>query len=146
MKSVYRQFTDQIAADASRSASKPLHLSPFSWLTGEWIWLGQPVYFANTPYGLSLNADPFLIHNAEADMWVLALADPDAFGILLGLGMRNGEALFTGDVTIAGKAVRLRQTWRHRQEYTVEIENERYSDGQWQRWDRGILERVNPPN
>lgn len=146
MKSVYRQFTDKIAADASRSVSTLPHPSAFAWLIGEWIWLGDAVHFAGAPYGISLNADPFLIYNAEAQMWILALADPDAFGILLGLGKRNGEARFTGDVTIAGEAVRLRQTWRRRQEYTVEIENERYSEGHWLLWDRAILERVKLPN
>lgn len=122
------------------------HPSVFSWLAGDWTWVGRPVRLEVTPYGVSLNADPFLIYNADAAMWVLVLADPDAFGILIGLGMRNGEARFTGDVTIEGKTVRLRQILRRNQEFAVEIENERHSDGRWQCWDRGLLERVMPSN
>jgi hypothetical protein len=146
LKSVYRRFTDQIAADASRSASVYPHPSAFSWLAGEWTWSGQSVHFAGASYGVSRNADPFLIHNAETGMWILVLPDSDAFGILIGLGMRNGQARFTGDVTINGDAVRLRQTWRCITGYAVEIENERQSDGDWLRWDLAVLERVMPSN
>ena len=146
MHSVYREFTERIAADASRSVASIPHPSVFNWLAGEWTWLGQPAHFANSPYGLSLNGNPFLIHNADAGMWILVLNDPDAFGILIGLGLRNGEARFTGDVSIAGQPVRLRQTWRLHHEIAVEIENERFSGNAWQFWDRALLERVTPPN
>lgn len=146
MKSEYRQFTDQIAADASRSAGTIPPPSDFAWLAGDWIWHGQPVRIANTVFGLSFNNDPFLIHNAASGMWVLVLADPDAFGILIGFGLRDGEARFTGDVTIDDQPVRLRQTWRRVPVFGVEVLNERFSDGQWQPWDRALLERATPPN
>ena len=146
MPSVYRQFTDRIAAEASRSASAFPVPSGFSWLACEWTWLGQPALFAKTLYGVSLNAQPFLIHHAEAGMWILVLADPGAFGILIGRGMETGEARFTGDVTIGGQPVRLRQTWRRDEESSVEIVNERFSDNRWQRWDRSRLVRLTPPN
>ncbi|MFN0101514.1 MAG: hypothetical protein ACKV2U_05420 [Bryobacteraceae bacterium] len=149
MKSIYRKFTDQIAADAALSASAFTHPSAFAWLLGDWTWCGRPVRFANSDYGVSLDAEPFLIYNAAANMWVLVLADPEAYGILIGLGMRNGEARFTGDVTIEGQSLRFRQTWRRRQDHIVEIENERMVEAQknrWQLWDRALLERVTPPN
>ena len=79
-------------------------------------------------------------------MWILVLADPDAFGILIGRGMESGEARFSGDVTIGGQPVRLRQTWRRDEEFAVEIVNERFSDKRWQRWDRSRLVRLTPPN
>ena len=146
MKSDYRQFTDQIAADASRPASAIPPPSDFAWLAGDWIWHGRPVHFTITDYGLSLETDPFLIHNSASGMWILVLVDPDAFGILIGLGLRNGVARFTGEVTIDGQTVRLRQTWRRNREFAVEIENERQDDGQWRVWDRALLEPVTPPN
>lgn len=146
MKSVYRKFTDRIAADASRPTGTLPRSSEFAWLIGDWTWNGRPARFAAATYGISLKNEPFLIHNTEADMWVLVLADPGAFGILLGRGIRHGEARFSGDVTIAGKSVRLRQTWRFDREFTVEIENERYSDGVWKISEGELLERVMPPN
>ncbi len=146
MTSAYRQFTDQIAADASQAAATIPHPPSFSWLAGEWTWLGQPALFAKTLYGVSLNAQPFLIHHAEAGMWILVLADPDAFGILIGCDMLTGEARFSGDVTNGGQPVRLRQTWRRDEEFAVEIVNERFSDNRWQRWDRSRLVCLTPPN
>jgi hypothetical protein len=146
LKSDYRQFTDQLAADASGSASTTPHPSDFAWLVGDWIWQGQPMRFAKTAYGLSCNGDPYLIHNVASSMWILVLADPDAFGILIGLGLRKGDARFTGDVTIDGQPVRLRQTWRRDREFAVEIRNERHHDGQWMLWDQSLLERVTPLN
>ena len=130
MHSVYQEFTDQIAADASQAVATIPHPPVFSWL-------GQPALFAKTLYGVGLNARPFLIHHEEADMWILVLADPDTFGILIGHGMLTGEARFTGDVTIGGQPVRLRQTWRREAEF---------SDKRWQRWDRSGLVRLTQPN
>lgn len=146
MKSDYRQFIDQIAADASRSASTIPPPSDFAWLAGDWIWQGRSVSFSTTPYGLSCKSDPYLIHNAASQMWILVLSDPDAFGILIGLALRNGVARFTGDVTIDDETVRLRQTWRRTGTFTVEIKNERYAEAEWQVWDQSLLERVTPPN
>ena len=146
MKFDYRQFIDEIAEEASRPAATLPHPSDFTWLTGDWSWHGQIVHFAVTAYGLSHSGEPFLIDHGESDTWILVLADPDAYGIFIGLGMRNGQARFTGDVTIADEPVRLRQTWRVHHERAIEIENERHSDGVWHLWDRALLEAVTPPN
>lgn len=75
-------------------------------------------------------------------MWVLVLSDPGAFGILIGLTLRDGLVRFTGDVTIDGSPVRLRQSWRVVNDNEVEVCNERIVDSLWQLWDRGFLSRA----
>lgn len=144
MKSQYRKFTDRIAADASRAAA-PL-VQSFSWLPGPWLWHARPVSFAPAPYGYSLAGSPFLIHNAASGMWLLVLSDPTAFGILIGLDMRQGVARFTGDVSIDSHSVQLRQTWRRIDDDTLQIENERYTGDHWCLWDRSLLTRLKPSN
>ena len=79
-------------------------------------------------------------------MWIVVLAEPDAFGILIWPAMRDGEPRFTGEATIAGESVRLRQTWLRRDEFSVEIVNERYTENRWRRWDSAFLKRHSPPN
>ena len=143
---IYRKFADQIADDAARSASASSHSNAFDWLQGEWLWQEEPVRFETTPYGIARQTSvPYLIHNAPSGMWILALSEPTAFGMLVGLPPKNGEAQFSGDITIDGQSVRLRQTWRRR-ENSVEIRNERLEAGQWKRWDLTLLERVTPAN
>lgn len=144
MKSAYRKFIDQIAADAARAGTAVPHPPVYSWLDGAWAWQGRPVRFARTDYGISRDGHPFLIHNASTGMWVLVLSDPGAFGILIGLTIRNAQVRFTGDVTIDGQPVRLRQTWRVLNDYEIEISNEREIDSLWQLWDRAILKRITP--
>ena len=146
MNTEYRQFTDQIAADASRSAAAMPPPSDFAWLAGEWRSPEQAVEFANTAYGVSLDGDPYLIHNSASGMWILVLGDPAAFGILIGLGLRAGSARFSGDVTIDDTQVRLRQTLRRVQDATIEIRTEKQLDGNWQLMDLCVLERSKPPN
>lgn len=144
MNQEYRTFTEQLAADAARS-SRVLHtLNPFAWLSGNWTWHGQTVTFAVAPYGISHESDPFLIYNATVRMWVLAVTDPDSFGILVGLPPKNGRARFSGLVNIAGDMVELRQTWYLLDADNVEIENERREGHVWTLWDRARLERVQP--
>ena len=145
MNSVYRQFTDQIAADAARAAALPLP-HPFAWLTGAWRWHGQVIQLAATPYGLSHDGQPFLIHNPTSSMWLLVLADPDAFGLLISLGPRAAEARFTGEITIHNSAVPLRQSWLRLSASEVEVTTERQRHGRWQLWERALLERITPSN
>lgn len=142
MKSVYRKFTDQIAADAASSASSVPPPPAFDWLAGSWTWSGRSYLYTITDYGISRDTEPLLIYNCAADMWILALAEPQAYGILIGRSMRNGEARFTGDITISGRRVRLRQTWRLIGGNTIEIENERMSGSTWVVMDRAVLERA----
>jgi hypothetical protein len=144
VKSAYRKFIDQIAADAVRAGAAVPHPPVYTWLAGSWAWQGRPVRFAHTEYGISRDGNPFLIHNASTGMWVLVLADPGAFGILIGLTIRNAQVRFTGDVTIEGEPIRLRQTWRILNDNEVEIRNERMTDSLWQLWDCAILARVTP--
>jgi len=118
----------------------------FAWLAGEWTSTEHAVSFSNTAYGVSVDGRPFLIHDADSGMWILVLGDPDAFGILIGLGLRAGIARFSGDVTIDGVPVRLRETLRRVQELAIEIRTEKQIDGNWQLMDQCVLERVKPPN
>lgn len=142
MKAAYRKFIDQIAADAARAGVAVPHPPAYSWLAGVWNWHGRCVRFAQAGYGISRDGDPFLIHNASTGMWVLVLSDPGAFGILIGLALRDGLVRFTGDVTIDGSPVRLRQSWRVVNDNEVEVCNERIVDSLWQLWDRGFLSRA----
>ncbi|MBI2685437.1 MAG: hypothetical protein HYX27_03900 [Acidobacteria bacterium] len=146
MKSLYRKFTDQVAADAANVTPVHPHRNAFAWLAGEWRWQDKPVRFSTAPYGIALypSGDPFLIHNAASDMWVLVVADPTAYGILIGTAMRRGEARFTGEVTIASRTVQLRQIWRRIDDETVEIENHRFKSNRWQTWDRGLFKKFVP--
>jgi hypothetical protein len=148
LKSEYRKFTDQVAADAANSALADSAANPFSWLAGDWLWHGEPRTFALAPYGVSLQPsnEPFLIHNAASGLWLLVLADPAAFGILIGQAPNAGRARFSGHVSISEQPVELRQTWRRLDEDVVEIENERRDDGFWQLWDRSRLEGVRRVN
>lgn len=116
--------------------------NPFAWLAGDWIWQGQPVTFALAPYGISHDREPFLIFNATVNMWVLALADPDSFGVLVGLPPKNARARFSGQVNISGESVELRQTWHLLDADNVDIENERHEGNLWVLWDRARLTRV----
>jgi hypothetical protein len=140
----YRTFTEQLAADAASGSVALRTVNPFAWLAGNWNWHGQPVAFAVTPYGISYGADPFLIFNATVCMWVLAVTDPDSFGILVGLPPKNNRARFSGLVNIAGEMVELRQTWYLLDADNVEIENERREGNVWTLWDRARLERAQP--
>jgi hypothetical protein len=140
----YRTFTEQLAADAARGSVLLRTVNPFAWLAGNWTWQGQPVTFAVAPYGISYGADPFLIFNATVRMWVLAVTDPDSFGILVGLPPKNNRARFSGLVNIAGEMVELRQTWHLLDADNVEIENERREGNVWTIWDRARLERAKP--
>lgn len=100
--------------------------------------------FATAAYGIRIADDPYLIHNAVSGMWLLVLADPDAYGLLIGGPSGTGEYRFSGDVTIAGDAVRLRQSWRHIAADKVKITNERLTSGQWLLWEHALLERIKP--
>lgn len=142
MKSVYRQFTEQVAADAALSAAAVPSPNPFTWLSGVWRWHGAEVRFTTAAYGIRIAEEPYLIHNAVSGMWLLVLADPDAYGLLIGGATRAAEYRFSGDVTIAGKSVRLRQSWHHIEADKVRITNERETSGQWLLWERALLERI----
>jgi hypothetical protein len=143
VNSVYRQFTDQIAADAASAAALP-QPHPFEWLAGHWRWHGQTIQLAVTPYGLSRDRQPFLIYNPTSSMWLLVLADPGAFGLLISLGPRAAEIRFTGEITIGHAAVVLRQTWRRLSAGEVEITTERQRQSRWQLWERARLEQISP--
>ena len=143
MNQEYRTFTEQLAADAARGSVDFRAVNPFAWLSGVWTWQGQPVVFTVTPYGVAHDANPFLIFNPTVHMWVLAVTDPDSYGILVGLPPKNNRARFSGLVNIAGEMVELRQTWYLLDTNNVEIENERREDNIWTLWDRGRLHRVN---
>lgn len=144
MNQEYRTFTEQLAADAAGSSCVQDAVNPFAWLAGSWIWHGQSLQFSKTPYGIATEAAPFLIFNATVGMWILAVTDPDSFGILVGLPPKNGRARFSGLINIAGEMVELRQTWHLLDANNVEIENERREGNLWTLWDRARLERVNP--
>jgi hypothetical protein len=148
LKSAYRKFTDRVALDAAHAASAAASVELFSWLTGHWLWRGNPVHFALAPYGISLQpaGRPFLIHNAASGLWLLVLSDPAAFGILIGPEPRAGTARFSGHVTIGRKSVELHQIWRRIDEETIEVEDERRNGEHWQLWDRSRLQRVKPSN
>jgi hypothetical protein len=145
VNSEYRQFTVQIAADAAGAAALP-QPHPFEWLAGDWRWHGEAVHMDLTPYGLSRDGEPFLIHNPTSSMWLLVFADPDAFGLLISLGYRAAEARFTGEISMNNAAVALRQTWRCLSDGEVEITTERQRQGRWQLWERARLERITPSN
>ena len=144
MNEEYRLFTEQLAADAANGSRALRASNPFAWLSGNWTWHGQPVTFAVAPYGISYGPDPFLIFNPTVRMWVLAVTDPDSFGILVGLPLKNGRARFSGLVNIAGEMVELRQSWYVLDADNVEIENERREDNVWTLWDRARLQRAKP--
>jgi len=148
LKSVYRKFTDRVAADAASAAGASPEARAFDWLAGDWRMDDHKVGLAAAPYGIVMlpEGEPFLIHNAAADMWVLVLTDPAAFGILIGLKMVNGAAQFAGDVTIGAQPVRLRQVWRVTGQHTIELTTDRWEDGRWVRWDYALLERITPAN
>lgn len=146
MNAEYKEFTSRIAAEAARSEESTDLPCDFDWLSGAWIWYGKTGLFAAAPYGISRDAEPFLIYNAAANMWLLTLAGADAYGMLLGSGLIGRESRFTGEMTILGEPVRLRQTWRILDERTVEIETERMAGNLWQRWDRARLTRVSEPD
>jgi hypothetical protein len=140
----YRTFTKQLAADAASGSHGLRVANPFAWLSGTWTWHGQPVTFAVTPYGVALGPNPFLIFNASVRMWVLAVTDPDSYGILVGLPPKQGRVRFSGLINIAGEMVELRQTWHLIDNDNVDIENERREGNLWTLWDRARLERVQP--
>jgi hypothetical protein len=142
VKSIYRQFTDQVAADAARAAPSDPDSMAFAWLSGTWSWREANLEFAGAPYGLSCDGQPFLIYNAAAAMWLLVILDPGAFGILIGQAMRDGATRFSGEITIGGKPVQLRQFWTVRPDKAIEILSERKIDGRWNHWDRSLLRRV----
>lgn len=148
LRFLYRRFTEQIAADAARVVTGHPRRDAFAWLNGDWIWCGKPVHFSPAGFGVARkpSGDPFLIHNTVADMWVLVLSDPAAFGVLIGLEMKNGTATFSGDVTVGGKSVRLRQIWRQTSDSTVEISNQRFDGRQWEVWSTDLLQRIKLPN
>ena len=100
--------------------------------------------FTNAAFGIEIGGEPYLIYNAASGMWLLVLADPDAFGILIGGPTRLAEYRFSGDVTVAGEVVRLRQSWRCVNSTKVEINNERLTSGRWLMWERALLERITP--
>jgi hypothetical protein len=128
-------------AAESAAATDPLP-SDFAWLSGPWTWQGEPAVFSIEPYGIGIGGEPYLVFHGASGLWVLALAGPGAFGILIGSGMRGKRARFTGDVTVDGAPVRLRQTWRLGPDNAVEIENERQMNREWELWDRSLLKPV----
>ena len=140
MDAEYRQFVDTIAA----AATLPAGPHPFAWLAGDWLWHGEPVHFEIAPYGVSRYGAPYLIYNAPAAMWLLAHTGPEAYGLLIGTVAANGAARFTGELTLAGEPVMLRQLWHPLRDGNVRIDTERKSGADWTRWERGSLERFTP--
>lgn len=138
MDAEYRQFVDTIAA----AATLPAGPHPFAWLAGDWVWHGEPFYFALAPYGVSRDGVPYLIYNAPAGMWILAHTRPEAYGMLIGTVPAPGDGRFTGELTIDGEPVILRQSWHTIREGKVQIDTERKSGVEWTLWERGLLERV----
>lgn len=138
MDAEYRQFVDTIAA----AASVPAGPHPFAWLAGDWLWHGEPIHFDLAPYGVSRYGVPYLIYNAPAGMWLLAHTGPEAYGLLIGTVPAPGDARFTGELTIAGEDVILRQNWRTIRTGKVQIDTERKSGAEWTLWERGLLESV----
>ena len=142
MSNEYRTFTEQLAADAASNSRVLRNGNPFAWLSGTWTWHGHPVTFAVTPYGIALGASPFLIFNASVRMWVLAVTDPDSYGILVGFPPKHGRIRFSGLINIAGESVELRQTWHLIDNDNVDIANERREGALWTLWDHARLERL----
>lgn len=111
---------------------------------------GEPVRFALASYGISIQTakegpKPFLIYRSEAEMWVLVLSDPSAFGVLVGLPPNRGEVRFTGEISLNGQTVRLRQTW-HLLDDAVEIEEDLMENRRWRPSGTRCLERVKMAN
>ena len=134
----YRQFVDSLAA----AATVPGGPHPFAWLAGDWLWQGEPVHFELTPYGVSRFGVPYLIYNTPADMWCLVHTSPEAYGMLIGTVPSGGAARFTGELTLDGRPVLLRQSWQTIREGKVQVDTERRSGAAWELWNRGLLERV----
>lgn len=163
-KNVYQRFAERVAADANYAAraakAGPDH-DVFAWLAGEWTWelrilatgttpartASGTILFAPAGYGISASrpskqAVPYLIHDPFTNMWVCAMAEPTAYGILMGSGWKNERAVFVGEMTFMGVPMKLRQTWTREGTDTVRLHNEEMIDGEWTAVDEGSYHRI----
>jgi hypothetical protein len=164
LKNVYERFAEKVAADAeyaARAAQPSAERELFAFLEGEWEWELQipatavtprreargHIRFQRTGYGISAmrpggDPIPFLIYDPFSEMWILVMAEPTAYGILAGLGLRNGRVLFTGEMTLMGVTMRLRQTWIVESDSQIRLLSDEHIDGGWERVDEGSWRRL----